>query len=242
MDPCVLISKEYTPNFRKWLSEADRRLDIVNMYLVRADSIEYYLERSDGIIISGGPDVNPSLYGKEDEIDKCEDIDYGRDTLEMRMIRYAMTSRVPLLGICRGHQILNVANGGTLIVDIPTDYDTVILHRGGTSKHWVDIIKGTFLNEICQKEGGIVNSYHHQGVEKVASLFRAVAYAPDSLVEAIELADRSYHPFILGVQWHPEAMEYTDSLSGPIAESFISEAKMHFFERRSVKETKKARP
>ena len=223
--PCILISKEYTANFHKWLTQVDRRLDLIDMYQVSDDSIEYFLMKSCGIIISGGPDVNPALYGKEDEIGKCEEIDYRRDTLEIRMIRYAMENGIPLLCICRGCQILNVANGGTLIPDIPSDYDTIITHRGGTSRHWVNITEGTLLYEICQTRGDTVNSYHHQAVKDIAPLFRAVAFAEDSLIEAIELADTSQHPFILGLQWHPEAMELTNPLSGPIAERFIKETK-----------------
>jgi putative glutamine amidotransferase len=223
--PCILISKKYTTNFPEWLTQVNKRLDLVDMYPVDPDSIDYYLMKSSGIIISGGPDVNPSLYGKEDEIGKCEEIDNRRDTLEIRMIRYAMENRVPLLCICRGCQILNVANGGTLIPDIPSDYDTIIIHRGGTSKHWVNISEGTLLYEICQTRGDTVNSYHHQAVDDLAPLFRAVAFAEDSLIEAIELADTSQGLFILGVQWHPEAMEFSDPLSGKIAERFIEETK-----------------
>lgn len=241
MLPCILISKEYTPNFHEWLSQDDRRVDLVNMYAVGADSIEYYLLRSDGIILSGGPDVNPALYGKEEMAGICEDIDYRRDTLEYRMIRYAMYNNIPLLAICRGCQILNVANGGTLIPDIPSYFDTVILHNGGTNKHLINILEGTLLYEICQTGRDTVNSYHHQAVEETAPSFRAVAFAEDSLIEAIELADTSLHPFILGIQWHPEAMEFSDQLSGPIAVRFISETKTHFLERRLTEETKKAR-
>lgn len=223
--PSILISKEYTTNFQDWLTRVDKKLNLTNMYNVNPDSIEYFLMHSNGIIISGGPDVNPVLYGKVDEIGKCEEIDYRRDTLEIRMIRYAMENRIPLLCICRGCQILNVANGGTLIPDIPSDFDTIITHRGGTSKHRVNISERTLLYEICQTRGDTVNSYHHQAVNHIAPLFRAVAFAEDGLIEAIEMEDTSRHPFILGVQWHPEAMELSNPLSGPLAERFIAETK-----------------
>lgn len=223
--PCILISKEYNANFHEWLTQVDRRLDLINMYSVGPDSVDYYLMKSCGIIISGGPDVNPALYGKPDEIGKCEDIDYRRDTLEFRMIRYAMENKIPLLCICRGCQILNVANGGTLIPDIPSDFDTIIRHRGGTSRHRVNITEGTLLYNICQTKGDTVNSYHHQAVKDIAISFRAVAFAEDSLIEAIEPGDTSGRPFILGLQWHPEAMEFSNPLSGPIGERFLKETK-----------------
>jgi putative glutamine amidotransferase len=223
-DAEILISKIYNDNFHDWLMQSGADLNLINMYPVSADSIEYFLRQADGIIISGGEDVNPALYGMEEESGKCEGIDDRRDTLEIRMIRYAMENKVPLLCICRGCQILNVANGGTLIPDIPADFDTIILHRGGTSKHWVDISEGTLLYNICHTTGDTVNSYHHQAVKDVAPLFRAVAFAEDSIIEAIELADTPGHSFILGVQWHPEGMEFSHPLSGTIAMKFIEES------------------
>ncbi len=223
-DAEILISKIYSDNFHDWLIQSGAELNLRDMYPVSTDSIEYFLRQADGIIISGGEDVNPALYGMEEEIGKCEEIDYWRDTLEIRMIKYAMENKVPLLCICRGCQILNVANRGTLIPDIPTDFDTIILHRGGTNKHWVNILEGTFLHDICQTTGDTVNSYHHQAVKDAGSSLRAVAFAGDSLIEAIELADTSGYPFILGVQWHPEGMEFSHPLSGPIAMKFIEES------------------
>jgi putative glutamine amidotransferase len=221
--PLIVISKAYGTVFQEWFSQVGHELDFINMYGVREDSIDYYLSESSGIVLSGGPDVNPALYGREDEIEKCEDIDYWRDTLEIRMIRYAMAEKIPLLCICRGLQILNVSNQGTLIPDIATDYDTIIRHRGKQSMHWVDIVEGSMLHKITQTVGDSVNSSHHQAVKDVASSFISVAFAEDGLVEAIELADTSVHLFILGVQWHPERMSFENSLSGPIAERFIQE-------------------
>jgi putative glutamine amidotransferase len=226
-DAEILISKIYNPHFNNWLTQTGADLDLINMYPVSMDSVEYWLGQADGIIISGGEDVNPALYGMEEEVGKCEGIDYRRDTLEIKMIKYAIENKIPLLCICRGCQILNVANGGTLIPDIPSDFDTIIKHSGGKSKHWVNISEGTFLYNICHTTGDTVNSFHHQAVKEVAPLFRAVAYAEDSLIEAIEMADTTGHSFILGVQWHPEGMEFSNPLSGNIAKRFINETKIH---------------
>jgi putative glutamine amidotransferase len=223
-DTEIIISNIYNTHFHNWLMQTGDKMNLKDMYSVSADSVEFYLSKADGIIISGGGDVNPALYGMEDEIWKCEGIDDRRDTLEIRMIKYAMENNIPLLCICRGCQILNVANGGNLIPDIPTDFDTIILHDGGTNKHWVNIIEGTLLFGICQTHGDTVNSYHHQAVKEVAPSFMAVAYAEDSLIEAIEFADTTRHPFILGVQWHPEGMEFSNPLSGLIAIRFIKES------------------
>jgi putative glutamine amidotransferase len=223
--PVVLVSKDYDNRFAEWLPMAGRPSKPVNMYTVCDDSIVYYLSMADGIIISGGPDVNPALYGKASETDRCENIDNRRDSLELSMIRYAMEYDIPLLGICRGHQILNVANKGSLIIDIPSDYDTTIIHRKG-SDHMVRIIEGTLLSDLLVPDSGLVNSSHHQAVENLAPGFRVAAIAPDGIIEAIEPVDRDGHPFILGVQWHPETLVQESEnhpFSLPILNRFMEE-------------------
>jgi putative glutamine amidotransferase len=202
------------------------------MYNVPEDSVGFWLSVADGIIISGGPDINPAIYGREYEKDRCENIDYRRDTLEMRMIRYAIDHDIPLLCICRGQQMLNAFMGGSLIIDIPTDYDTLVVHRQKgkpRAVHMVSVVKGTMLSDIVKSDSGLVNSSHHQAVELLAPGFRATAYAPDSIIEAIEPSDSSEHPFILSVQWHPEAMysEPDPAFSLTIARRFMAAVYAH---------------
>jgi putative glutamine amidotransferase len=223
--PVVLVSKDYDNRFAEWLPMSGRSCRPVNMYTVSSDSIAYYLSMADGIIISGGPDVNPDLFGKASETNRCEAIDNRRDSLELRMIRYAMEDHIPLLGICRGHQILNVANNGSLIIDIPSDYDTAIIHRRG-GDHMVRIIEGTLLSDLIEPDSGLVNSSHHQAVDRIAPGFRAAAFAPDGIIEAIEPVDLDGHPFILGVQWHPETLvreSENHPFSLPILTRFMEE-------------------
>lgn len=223
--PVVLVSKDYDNRFAEWLPMAGRQCNPVNMYTVSADSIAYYLSMADGIIISGGPDVNPAIYGKASDTDRCESIDNRRDSLELRMIKYAIENRIPLLGICRGHQILNVANKGSLIIDIPSDYDTTIIHRKG-GDHMVRIVEGTLLSDLIAHDSGLVNSSHHQAVENLAPGYRAAAFARDGIIEAIEPVDPDGHPFILGVQWHPETLirkSANHPFSLPILLRFVEE-------------------
>ena len=203
--PVILVSKEYGNTFMNWLSRADNTIERINMYTVRADSIAYYLSLADGIIISGGPDINPAIFGKAQDTSRCGPIDHRRDTLELHMIQYAMENDIPLLCICRGHQILNAANGGSLIIDIPSDYDTTISHRTD-GKHMIRVVDGTILSGIVDPDSGLVNSRHHQAVERIAPGFRASAFAPDGIIEAIEPVNPEDHPFIMGLQWHPETM------------------------------------
>lgn len=220
----ILVSKDYDGRFSYWPAMGDSSVEVISMYTMAGDSVDWYLSRASGIIISGGPDVNPAFYGKEGELEKCDTIDYSRDTLELRMIQYAIDYDIPLLGICRGHQILNVAGQGSLIMDIPSDYETDIDH-GSRGKHPVRIVEGTLLEEIVGLDNGMVNTSHHQAVERIAPGFRASAYAPDGIVEAIEPIDRQGHPFILGVQWHPETLirESDSPLTLSIANRFMEE-------------------
>ena len=220
----ILISREYKTSIRSWLSDVDDHFVFINMYTAPVDSISTYLEAASGILISGGPDVNPALYDREEDTSKCEGIDFRRDTLEMKMIQYAMKNNIPLMCICRGEQILNVVNGGSLIVDIPSDFDSTIIHRG-SAYHWVSLTPGSILHDICKVEGDSVNSYHHQAVDLLAPGFQVIAHSKDGLTEAITLKDPGLHPFLLGVQWHPEAMDPSSPLAGPIAKRFISEVK-----------------
>lgn len=201
----ILVSREYDHRFIYWPALGDSTVSMVDMYTRTRDSVDYYLSRASGIIISGGPDINPAIYGRESDTALCETPDLRRDTLELRMIRYALKEDIPLLCICRGHQMLNAALGGSLIQDIPTEFGSLI-HGGKGSKHEVAVEKGTFLDGILQPDSGQVNSSHHQGVKISAPGFRASAFAPDGIIEAIEPLDTTRHSFVLGVQWHPETM------------------------------------
>ena len=227
-EPTVLVSREYGNRFQNWLSAAGSSVRRIDMYRVGNDSIGYYLEQSDGIIISGGPDIDPAIYGKADETGRCGEIDHRRDSLELVMIAYALRNGIPLLGICRGNQLLNAALGGTLIIDIATDYDTLIEHRS-EGMHPVRIVEGTLLQEITGIDSGMVNSRHHQAVERLAPGLRASAYTPDGIIEAIEPVDTEGHSFMLGLQWHPESMiEHSNSpLTLAVVQRFMQEVRRY---------------
>ncbi len=163
------------------------------------------IENLDGLVMTGGEDFNP-LYYKEDVIPDINDIDSIRDIYDLVLLKLATDRNIPVLGICRGEQAINVAFGGTLYQDIPSQRkDSTIKHRQTEPKeqgtHFVSIAKDSELFKILNTSDVSVNSYHHQGVKDVAPNFRAVAYAPDGIVEAIEAYPNRN---ILGVQWHPE--------------------------------------
>lgn len=166
----------------------------------------------------------PAIYGKGKEVKKCEDFDVNRDSLELKLIRAAIHKKMPVLGICRGEQILNVANGGSLFTDIPTDIGKTVSHRNDTmAYHRIEVVEGTLLYKICGVKEGKVNSAHHQCVDQIASNFVVSAKANDGVVEAYELKDQK-QPFMLGVQWHPERLPLNNPLSTPLADYFVKKA------------------
>ncbi len=229
----VLVSKDFKNTHQTWLRKSIKNDNVVcvNMYAIKSkDSVRMMLKKADGIIISGGEDVNPALYGKQRELDRCGVTNPHRDSLEYMMIAFAMNRKIPLLGICRGHQILNVSQGGSLIIDIPTDVGSKYLHRDSrkakehkstATYHSVYIQKGTYLHNIVKVDSGSVYSNHHQAIESVAPFFKVSSTAKDNVAESFELIDTLRHPFVLGVQWHPEAMDVKNPLSGNIGRFFI---------------------
>ncbi|HUL73982.1 MAG TPA: gamma-glutamyl-gamma-aminobutyrate hydrolase family protein [Vicinamibacterales bacterium] len=171
------------------------------------DPLPGALASCDGVLLTGGPDVDPVEYGEPDRHPTVE-IDRERDDYELALARFAIARDVPLLAICRGAQVLNVAAGGTLVQDIPTsqpsDLTHTILPRNAIA-HDVQVADGTCLALLLapRLEHGMigVNSRHHQSVKDLAPGFVVAATAPDGVVEAIEKPDAA---FCVGVQWHPE--------------------------------------
>jgi gamma-glutamyl-gamma-aminobutyrate hydrolase PuuD len=127
----VAVSKT-SPAYEAWLKKVEPGVVIISMYGHRIDSAIAVLSTCSGLLLTGGEDVNPARYGKEKELIKCEEIDNYRDSLEFALIEKAVASEMPVFGICRGEQILNVALGGTLLTDIPTDAGIAVLHRSSS--------------------------------------------------------------------------------------------------------------
>lgn len=167
--------------------------------------IKEQLDMVDGIIISGGHDVNPLLYGEEPS-QKLGGILPKRDDFDINLIRLAMEAKKPILGICRGHQLLNVVNGGSLYQDLSFIEGCYIKHNQASLSniptHTIKIKKGTKLREILGEET-MCNSFHHLAIKEVAKGFIASAVSKDGIVEAIE---HEGEEFVMGVQWHPEMM------------------------------------
>jgi putative glutamine amidotransferase len=169
----------------------------------------------------------PARYGKTSDSSRCE-CNPKRDTLEFALIQKASDLKMPILGVCRGLQILNVALGGTLIVDIPADHPGNVIHRCEDYKncaHKVQVTSNSFFSKIVQTTEGDVLTNHHQAIEKPAPALQIVAWSADSIPEAIEWKEPAGKPFLLAVQWHPERMDTTSRLSMPIVEAFVNAVK-----------------
>jgi putative glutamine amidotransferase len=167
------------------------------------------LDGLDGLMLAGGNDVDPAIYGAE-RAPETEEPDTARDALERSLIAQALARDLPILGICRGIQMFNASLGGSLIQHIEG-------HRAPRQRevHPVTIEQGSILESILKRNEFVVNSRHHQCVGKVAPGLSVTAKSPDGVVEALELAGKR---FVLAVQWHPEAR--TDGPDAKIFEAF----------------------
>lgn len=163
----------------------------------------------DGLLLPGGGDIDPRLYHQHKK-KYSQDIDRPRDTIETILMKIALKRRVPILGICRGMEMINVHLGGTLYQDLHAEMHSPITHFNVIKNtdqdhiaHTVSIIKNSMLYTILGKESLAVNSIHHQGVNKLGTGLMVSATSSDGLAEAIELPN---YPFLIGVQWHPERL------------------------------------
>lgn len=177
------------------------------------------LTRLDGVIFSGGGDIDPNLYGQVKH-EALYDVYPERDAVEIRLARQIIASHLPTLAICRGMQIINVAAGGTLIQHLQDVVEEQVLHRNKNNLHVMHEVKlspdsllASFLPETFT-----IASKHHQAIDKIAKDFRAVGFARDGMIEAVEHRD---HPFLIAVQWHPEITAQDDPLQQRIFDKFI---------------------
>ncbi len=176
---------------------------------LEADALRSMLERLDGVLFTGGGDIAPACYGVETDLELML-VDPDRDRVELELFDFALHSETPFLGICRGLQVINVALGGTLYVDIATELPQALPHRFYPDwprdhlAHPVSIKEGSLLMQALGVAEAQVNSLHHQGVRELAAGLVVTAQAPDGMIEALEVPD---HPFGLAVQWHPENLQ-----------------------------------
>lgn len=178
---------------------------------VRPGDAALVLDRLDGVVLSGGVDVDPVLYGREPH-PKLGRVNRRRDDFELALVREALRRDTPILGICRGQQVLNVARGGTLVQDIPSQWTGAMGHdargRRWRRAHDVDVLPGSRLHAILGRDSVPVNSFHHQAVADVGDGLVVSARCPgDGMIEGLEVPGAR---FVVAVQWHPESFWQKD--------------------------------
>lgn len=184
------------------------------------------IEKCNGIVLTGGHDINPRLYNQPDFLPYCDpnDLDEKRDEFEWKMMQYIEENQMPLLGICRGMHFINIFYGGTLIPDIPAfgKFNHGKFKESVDREHEITVDKNSQLYTITGQENGSVNSAHHQAVDMPGFGLVATALSPDGIIEAMERKDATGRSYLLLVQWHPERMQHQESIfSKNIKTSFL---------------------
>ena len=216
MQPKIKIGitdcKKYK-NYEQWFLNAPEDVEVIQ--LSYHDNNLYVVDQCDGIVLSGGEDVHPERYKRPDLLRHLneDNINPTRDEFEWRVIEKSFALKKPVLGICRGLQLMNIYLGGSLIHDIPTVKD----HHGHGSKenidgrHSIHVQENSLLHFITKNTSGEINSAHHQAVEKYADDLVITAISEPGIVETLEWASPQNKPWLLLVQWHPERMPDQDN-------------------------------
>ena len=190
----------------------------------REEDIAQFVELCDGFLFVGGPDIEPWRYGQE-TLPECGAQNVQRDALEWKLLQAALAANKPILGVCRGIQMLNCVLGGTLYQDIPSQYETDLCHSMpeppyNRTAHPIRVVEGTPLAELSKLEG--VNSRHHQAVLDLAPGLVPMAYASDGILEAVWMPEKH---FVWAVQWHPEAFWEEDGANLELFQKLVEAAK-----------------
>ncbi len=191
------------------------------------EETERFAAMFDGFLFTGGPDLHPFLFSEETQR-HCGNVSPKRDHLELTLLKLVIKAQKPVLGICRGIQVLNIGLGGDIYQDLPSQFaeDFPVAHVQPFSyeipSHTVTVAPGSLLAQITQNHTIQVNSMHHQAIRRLAPCLTATGHAPHNLIECVEMPE--YPTFFLGVQWHPEYLWKQDKAAERIFSEFIKAA------------------
>ncbi|CAN5210111.1 gamma-glutamyl-gamma-aminobutyrate hydrolase family protein [soil metagenome] len=214
-------------NYENYLGWFTRIPTIEVIKLSHAKNNALDVRNCNGIVLTGGEDVHPEFYNRPEYIEKynLSDLDKDRDAFELEVLTHSQ--QLPILGICRGLQLVNVFFGGTLIPDIPSfgKLDHSKHQKGKDHYHNIRVVKNTLLEDLTGSSGE-VNSAHHQSVDILGEGLMINAVSDDGIIEGMERENKSTHPFLLLVQWHPERMIDQESpFSMNLRDSFVEALK-----------------
>jgi putative glutamine amidotransferase len=202
----VIISKDKNNQIKEWVQWINPSAKVFEFYFMNNDSQVLLIDRATHIVIGGGEDISDAVYGGSEFPGLCGKPNPYRDSIELGLIKHALQKNVPLLGICRGHQLINASTGGSLLADIDSLLHSPIQHMqvGKDSAHSVKFESSSIFYKRLSLKLYAVNSTHHQCIKKLSPLFFAAAYSPDGIIEAIQIKNKKH--FAIGVQWHPERL------------------------------------
>jgi putative glutamine amidotransferase len=228
----ITFTQTNLKNYPAWFRPEDLGSDISLVELSFLHSDTDAMAYCDAFVLTGGVDMDPAFYhGPSEYPNRPDSFCPERDVFETNVYAYAKRTKRPILAICRGMQLVNVAEGGDMIQDLGDAGNDIHRKTGDTDKrHGIDIIDGSLLRDITGLTTGEVNSAHHQAIDvnKLPASLRVTATSTEGVPEAIEYADGTAKGFMLGVQWHPERMvdRETNALSFKIRERFLEKVRI----------------
>lgn len=202
-------------NYVNWIKGGDHSIDIVKL----APGEKADVTALDGVVLSGGVDIHPSYFNGEENYQHMPSKFWKeRDDFEFNIFKTSVANKTPVLGVCRGLQLINVAQGGTLIQDLDRLNE---VHRDTREdkRHVVRVENNSMLSDIVKEHSGVVNSAHHQSIKSVGDNLIANSYADDGTIEGIEWKKKDGLPFMLAVQWHPERMDKAGIMDSPFSKN-----------------------
>lgn len=202
-------------NYVSWLKSFPQEIEIIELH--HSNNSPEEILKCTGLLLPGGQDINPKIYNQTNEKGLSKNIDDERDKFERELLDVALKNQLPVLGICRGLQLVNAHLGGSL-------FQHIDFHRDENSsddlEHKINVIENSFIYQLVNQKSGVVNSSHHQAVDRVADELKVSSLSIDGIVESLEWKEPDGKSPLLLVQWHPERMK--DKNENPFSKEILS--------------------